>query len=352
MNILLIVPSFKILGGVANHYMGLDSFWTHKIIYCTCGKRLRIPAILCLLPDILIFIYKMMFYKIDVVVVNPSLRTYQLCRDGIYILLANLFGKKIVTFIHGWDNEVACRIAKRPSLFKKVYGKSSFIYVLYSGFKEKLLKMDLHVPIVLTSTKVKDELLSNFDINIRQGQIEEILFLARLELSKGILITLEIFRLLKSKYPEMRLSVCGSGTALKLAHNYVEEHNLADVSFYGNVSGDDLIRRFENADIYILATSHGEGMATSVLEAMAFGLPVLTTPNGGVIDFFKNDKMGYLIDSLQVADYVEKIEYLKNNPGLVKEISYINHDYAENHFLASIVARKFENDIKKYCYAR
>lgn len=348
MNILLVVPSFRILGGVSNHYMGLDPFWTCKIAYCTCGKRLHIPAIFSLIPDFLIFIFKLLFYKIDVVVVNPSLRTYQLYRDGIYIILAYLFGKKIVTFIHGWDYDVADKITKYPSIFKAVYGRSSLIYVLYSGFKEKLLSLNFNVPIVLTTTKVKEDIISNFDLNIRKGQIEEILFLARLEISKGILITLKAFKALKSNYPDMRLSICGSGNALKLAKDFVKEHNLTDITFYGNVSGNDLIKRFRDADVYILP-SYGEGMATSVLEAMAFGLPVLTTPKGGVVDFFINDKMGYLIDSVNPLDYVYKIEYLINNPKLVKEISFTNHYYAVEHFLASKVTRIFENDIKEYC---
>lgn len=55
------------------------------------------------------------------------------------------------------------------------------------------------------------------------------------------------------------------------------------------MTGKLLSEQFESGDIYILPT-YFEGMATSVLEAMAFGLPIITTPTGGVKDFFKKGK--------------------------------------------------------------
>ncbi len=45
-------------------------------------------------------------------------------------------------------------------------------------------------------------------------------------------------------------------------------------------------------------------------KAMAFGLPVITSPVGGLVDFFENGKMGYMIENLNPADYAEKIEFL------------------------------------------
>ena len=44
-------------------------------------------------------------------------------------------------------------------------------------------------------------------------------------------------------------------------------------------------------------------MPTVVLEAMAFGLPILTRNVGGLVDFFKNDKMGFITDSLEPKDF-------------------------------------------------
>ncbi len=110
MKIISIIPSLKLLGGVANHYQGLAPYWNVDMKYVTYGKRKKIPAFLTLIPDYIHFIYLFLFSKIDVVIINPSLRYYQISRDGIYLLTAKLFNKKVVSFIHGWI----------PNLYKKI----------------------------------------------------------------------------------------------------------------------------------------------------------------------------------------------------------------------------------------
>ncbi|WP_297905630.1 glycosyltransferase family 4 protein [uncultured Parabacteroides sp.] len=347
MNILIVVPSFKILGGVANHYMGLHPHWKKHISYCVYGKRLHVPAVLCLIPDYLMFVIKLLFCKVDLVIVNPSLRSYQLKRDAVYLRTAKFFGKKVVTFIHGWDYAVAAQFEKNPIWFQRNYGNSQFIYVLCSDFKQSLEKMKLNIPVILTSTKVSDSLIDNFDIKVREGKIYQILFLARIEKSKGIFITLDTFALLKKQIPNLKLSVCGSGSALEEAKQYVVEHGINDVVFYGNISGEQIKKQFKESDLYILPT-HGEGMATSVLEAMAFGLPIVSRPVGGVKDFFVNEKMGILTESFLPEDYAEIIGRMIDNPQKVKAISETNHKYAIKHFLASAVAKKYEKDIERY----
>lgn len=349
MKILIALPSFKILGGVANHYMGLSPHWTKKIIYSTYGKRVKIPAWICLLPDLILYVLRIILYNPKVVIVNPSLRNYQLLRDGVYLIIAKMFRKEIITFIHGWDSNKILEIQKRPFWFKSVYGKSKFIYVLSSEFKKDLDKLGLKSKVILTSTKVANNLLDDFKIEEKPCKINQILFLARVEHSKGIIIALDAFRDLKVKYPHLKLSVCGTGKALADAYNYVEEKGISDVSFNGNVSGPELIKQFTDSDIYILPTTHGEGMATSVLEAMAFGLPIISRPVGGVKDFFINGEMGYLLESFNFKDYASVVEEFINNRDLVRRTSLINHEYALKHFLASEVTKQIELDIKHYC---
>ena len=349
MRILIVVPSFNILGGVANHYQGLADFWSAKVSYSFQGKRSKIPAIVTLIPDVLNYIIKIIINRPNIVVLNPSLRPYQLKRESIYFKIAKFLGvKNIVTFIHGWSDETFKEIKQHPQKFNKTFGESTFIYVLCSDFKKKLESLNIKSPVLLTTTKVKDSLLDNYNNIIRDGKIKTILFLARVDKSKGIFTTLDTFRLLKNHFPYLRLSICGDGPALLDAKEYVRNHEIQDVTFYGNVSGNDLIKCFSEADLYLLPTMWGEGMATSVLEAMAFGLPIITRPIGGVKDFFIENEMGYLVESINPHDYVSNIEKLLRNPDLVKKISETNHNYAISHFLASSVTKKIEQDLTDY----
>lgn len=348
MKVLIITPSWKILGGVANHYKGMAPYWKENIKYLFQGKRVHIPAIFTILPDYLKFVATLLYDRPNVVIVNPSLRWYQLVRDSVYVVIALMFRIKVVTFIHGWDPNVAETISRYPLFFNLTFGKSAFFYVLYSKFKDKLESFKIQVPVLLTTTKVSDDLVKYFDVKSRNVEIRELLFLARVEKNKGIMTTIERFKELKKKHPFLKLSICGTGTALESAKKYVQDNALKDVAFWGNVSGKDLVMRFEQADIYVLPTTHGEGMATSVLEAMAFGLPILTCPVGGINDFFEESKMGFFIRPNSVDDIVQKTEWLMSHPNNFKEIVDNNFLFAKKHFLASSVVKRFETDLNKY----
>ena len=101
------------------------------------------------------------------------------------------------------------------------FGKSAFFYVLYSKFKDKLESFKIQVPVLLTTTKVSDDLVKYFDVKSRNVEIRELLFLARVEKNKGIMTTIEGFKELKKKHRFLKLSICGTGTALESAKKYV-----------------------------------------------------------------------------------------------------------------------------------
>ncbi|MCQ2268246.1 MAG: glycosyltransferase family 4 protein [Bacteroidaceae bacterium] len=342
-HILIVAPSFKVLGGVSNHYMGLHPYWESKVTYSTYGKRPGIPAIYCLIPDLILYVLKLIFCGVDIVIVNPTFWSYQIKRDGVYAWIAKLFGKKVVTMVHGWDWKMAEYYEKNPKWVLKTFGKSDGIFVLYSAFKDSLRRMGVTSPILMTTTKVSDKLLQDTQIS-RDGKIKEILYLARVEKEKGIIETLDCFQILQEKYPYLKLNICGDGAYIKEAKSHADEKMLKNVFFHGIVEGERLKEQLRSNDIYILA-SYQEGMPTSVLEAMAFGLPVVTRPVGGLQDFFENGKMGQMIESLDPKDFASVIETYIQDKTLTINTGIYNQEYALNHFLASAVTKRFEHDI-------
>lgn len=345
MKLLFVVPSFSLIGGVANHYYGLRSYWKETVFYAFQGKRKGLPAYFWLIPDFITFIFKIVCLRPDVVVINPSFRPYMLFRDGLYLLIAQVLRKKIVCFFHGWDMNLSSIIEKRPFLFNCIFGKANLTYVLCNDFKESLHRMNFPGPIKLITTKVSDDLLTNFSINQRKGNIKNILYLARVDKHKGIFITLDAFSILQQQYPDLQLTIVGDGCDLNSAIDYAKEHHMMNINFTGGLRGKDLSEQFASGDVYILP-SYFEGMATSVLEAMAFGLPIITSPVGGVKDFFQNGKMGYLIDSYSAKDYAKSISSLIKDKELCHSMSELNYNYARTHFMASTITKKMEEDFK------
>lgn len=342
---LINTPDTKILGGVANHYKGLRPYWKHYVHYNHIGSRQKIPGFIAFPFDIIKFIIKLIIGRYDLIVLNPSLTAQSLVRDGVFLYISRIFPAKVIVFFHGWEPDVAEKITRKPKLFSWTYNKADTIIVLASAFKKQLVDWGIHKPIQLTTTKFDDRLIQGRDICARE-HVGTLLFLARIEKEKGIFTTLDTLKILQSTFPNLRLKVVGNGGALEEATRYAIDNEIQNVEFCGMLTGDKLSEAFMQSDIYLLPTWHGEGMPTSVLEAMAFGLPVITRPVGGVCDFFIDGQMGYLIESKNPVDFAKSIqEILNDNEKLIK-ISKFNTQFANANFAASKVSLNLERIFK------
>lgn len=348
MKILINTPRLIPQGGVANHYLGLKPFWNEKVLYNPIGKtsNKQGSGIYRLPLNIIVFIWRIVSFQPDIILLNPSLSRSALIRDMIFLRIAKLLRTRVAIFFHGFDKSIIPTL-NTAALAKKL-NRSECVFVLAKEFEDILRSWGVTVPIHLTTTKVDDNLIQNFDINTRSGEIKNLLFLARITEAKGIFIALDAFKIINKKHSEVKLNVVGSGPDLEKAKQYSIEQHIQNVTFHGALSGDNLIMSFKNANLYIFPTFHAEGMPTSVLEAMAFGIPVISRPVGGLCDFFKNNEMGELINSLEPTDFANAIEKYIINQDLTLHVSRYNHKYAREHFMASSVARNVENILKQY----
>lgn len=330
-------------GGVANHFIGLSKYFPkEQIRFCYTGglrdynKFIAFPIYFY---QYFKFIYYLIVFKPDLVHLNPSLYYDSVIRDGIYLLISKAFKKEVIVFWHGWKINFEKLIDSRfLKSFIRIFNKSDGFIVISSHVKTKLIKWGFLQPIILTTTKVDDYLVDNFNIN-RKNPSMNVLFLGRLEEKKGIFETLRAFQLSRKNFPNLTLTFAGTGADEKKLLSIIETEKIQNVYLIGLVKNKEKIDTFLRAGIFILP-SYTEGMPTTILEAMAFGIPVITRPVGGIPDFFINEKMGYMIESLDPNDFANKINFLYNNEKKWKEISQFNHEYALRNFLASNVTQK------------
>lgn len=344
--IMILTPDLSLSGGVATYYRGMLKHWTMDVKYYISLENKNDNKILDLFRFIgrcFSFWFALVKNRPDLVVFNASLKK-GFNSNLPYASITKLFGRKVVLFIRGWDEKQESLLTTRPSkLFLK---KTDACIVLSKQFKAKLEQYGYNKPIFLSSTKVEDDLVKGFDINQRQGKIEKFLFSARLSKAKGVMEMLDTYQLLSQKHPSISLDIVGTGDCDEEAKQYVNEHDIQNVRFHGWLSGEDLARFYRESDFFFFL-SYTEGMPASVLEAMAFGLPIATRPVGATPDFFTHGINGILSESLDPEYYFEEIEKLMQNPERVKEISNHNYQYANEHFLASVVAKNLEEIFKK-----
>lgn len=355
MRILLTCTDIKKQGGVANYFLVIRKHFRLQVDYLKIGSPPNsehlASRVLRLLRDYinLIKTIKSKQYNYDIVHLNPSLNFKAVVRDGLSILISVFYGKKVIIFFHGWCKkfEQSLNNSLLLWLFKWVYGKSDAFIVLANDFKHRLISWGFQQPIYLETTLVDDSLIHNFNIHKKLARYPAqpelfLLFLARVEKSKGIYETIDSIQILGAQFDNVELIVAGDGSELNLVKDYVKQKSLSNIHFTGFVEGNNKRKIFLKSDIYCLL-SHGEGMPTSVLEAMAFGLPVITRPVGGLMDFFEHGKHGIITESNDPKEIARLIGSLILDRHLITTISKYNHAYAKKKFLASQGVKRLEN---------
>jgi len=344
-NILMTIPHTK-GGGIVSFCNALTPFFPNVDFIkrgVKDGVKSRIKIIIDLLEDYVNFIKILFKKKYDIIFVNASLSKIGCIRDGIQIFIAKVLRKKVLLYIHGFEEE---QLEKK--WLCKGFLLADVIVVLAEEFREKIKKYGFKRQIYVSFNPVDKNIVdavSKSDIEKRiNKRITNILFIARIEMDKGIIITLKIFKLLKRKYSWLKLYVAGIGSALNEAKDFVKNNSIDDVYFLGLVAGKEKINLFVNSDILLFPTFHKEGLPINVLESMVVGMPVITRAIGGIKDFFQDNEIGYLVESLEPEDFIIKIENLMNSQNYAR-ISNNSYYFGQTHFHPKIVASNLEKII-------
>jgi len=352
MKVIVTTPDIQGEGGVENYFAVLKDYYSMPVEYLTIGRRDKsseghVISFCHLVSDNFDFRKKMRDDSIALVHLNPSFRQKAIIRDGLLLHIAKRAGKKAVVFFRGWDKEFEGNLHSwKLRLFRKVYFKADAMIVLAEEFKAPLREWGYTGQIYVETTTFDDDLIRDIIVDsdsLTRNYGTNILYLARIEKAKGIYEAIDAYQILKTNRRQLCLTVAGDGGELDMAKDYVRANHIQDVRFMGYVRGEGKRSLYSQADVYLFPTYHGEGMPNSVLEAMAFGLPIVTRPVGGIVDFFKNGKMGFITQSKDPKVFADLIEKLILDTSLRRRIGQFNHQYAKEHFLASKVAKRIEN---------
>lgn len=347
---LVFVPHFFKQGGVALFYKTLRPFLGSEFRYFHRGNRSsgnENMAAIFYLADYLKLFWILMTQKNDFFVLNTSLANSGCNRDAVFIRILTLFNKKFMVFFHGWNKGYERKIDETRGYqsYPIIQFKNAVAFiVLAKEFKTKLESWGFSQPIYLGKTVVDPILLQGYKWNQQKFRVIDefsFLFLARVEKAKGILEAIDLFAGMQALNPSRRLSlrIGGDGSFLSEAKKYVNDKKISNVQFLGHLEGDDKRRVLETSHFFLFP-SHGEGMPLSVLEALAFGLPCIVTPVGGLKDFFLDQEMGLLMKSPEISDNVSALNQMINDADLLERISKFNFNFAKTNFLASNVARE------------
>lgn len=163
---------------------------------------------------------------------------------------------------------------------------------------------------------------------------DEVMVLSVGELQKRKNHEVMIRAIAKLNNPKVRYVICGRGVLLQYLQKLAEELGIREqVSFLGYRM--DIPEIMRAADIYA-HPSKREGLGLASLEAMASGLPLVTSNIQGIPDYVENGVTGYMCDPDDVEKFNEYLNILISKPELCRQIGCTNLQCAEEYAIAKI----------------
>ncbi|MEH7418621.1 glycosyltransferase [Neobacillus drentensis] len=155
------------------------------------------------------------------------------------------------------------------------------------------------------------------------GEIR-ILSVARLVEKKGFLTLLKAFQRIQPQYPRATLHIIGTGKDEEKIRLFIEENQLTDCVFLrGPMESEQISKELREAHLFCLASETGvdgdvEGIPNALKEAMASGLPVISTIHGGIPELIEHRKTGYLVPEKNDLKLAQGLKYFLDHPRLWK----------------------------------
>ncbi|WP_245395176.1 glycosyltransferase family 4 protein [methane-oxidizing endosymbiont of Gigantopelta aegis] len=141
-----------------------------------------------------------------------------------------------------------------------------------------------------------------------------------LEAIYGIETAIKSLELIKKDYPQVKLTIAGSGEQKDYLQQQVSALGLEDnVCFTGKLTPDEVVALYQQADIMLNPTTV-DNMPNSVLESMACGVPVVTTNVGGIPFIVEDDKTALLVDVGDFEMMAKKVMTLFKDESLYQRL--------------------------------
>nr|WP_321223028.1 glycosyltransferase family 4 protein [uncultured Psychroserpens sp.] len=227
--------------------------------------------------------------KVDVVLID-TYSTQNFYFAWMVAGMCNVLKLPYIPILHGGDlpKRLKNSVKKSKYIFNNsLYNVAPSLY-LKKAFEEKGFHNIIHIPNTLE--------IENYSLNKSVFEIPKLLWVRSFSKIYNPQLAIKVLKLLKEQYPEAQLCMVGpdvDGT-LKAITDLALKLNV-DVKITGKLSKKDWIDLAKHYNIFINTTNF-DNMPVSVIEAMALGLPVVSTNVGGLPYLIANTINGILVE--------------------------------------------------------
>ena len=207
-------------------------------------------------------------------------------------------------------------------------------FVSELGFKKEILKINNGVEV----TEIQRKTLDKPEINL--------IIVSRLVIQKNIDLVINALKILNNV--NLKLNIIGEGNEISKLEKIIDDFNLHNqVKLLGKIDNNEISKFLSNSDIFIQASDY-EGLPHSVLEAINYEVPILSTEAGGCKDLLNDGERGFIISSPPNKNLIaENIKFIINNKDEATKRAVIAKAYISKEYNFSTQAKVYMEIIQK-----
>jgi glycosyltransferase involved in cell wall biosynthesis len=170
----------------------------------------------------------------------------------------------------------------------------------------------------------------------------QIITLSRLSEEKGLPYLIDAAEMVLPERASITFNIYGEGPLRASLEDMIKNKKLAEHVFLrGKYTRDKLNEIMRDADIYLLP-SVTEGLPLALIEAMAWGLPIVATGVGGIPELIEDGTSGLLCEPKNSTSLAQAIISLIKDPPLALKLGTIAQDIYQEKFTAEHILGQFD----------
>lgn len=266
---------------------------------------------------------------------------------AISLLPIRTGNRKIVTSIRGSD--VTVFLKKHPGIYRELFREGHLFLPVCEFLKERLIQEGCEEKKIVVLYSGID--CSKFQYIQRQrvpGEAFKVLTVARLVEKKGVVFAIEAVAGLLSKGEKLEYRVVGDGLLRGDLEQMIEHMGIErQVKLLGWKTHEEVKRLLEESHVLVAPslTSEGgdqEGIPNAIKEAMASGLPVISTFHSGIPELVTDGVTGILVPERDADSLADSLAYLIRNPDVCKKMGQAGRRQVEQKFDTHRLNKKLE----------
>lgn len=329
--ICMIVQDADTKGGIAavvSYYYGSKLEDDYDIVYVSSYKDgNKVTKMLKAFSGYIKFLKIILFDHIDMVHIHSSFGP-SFYRKIPFIYLSRLFNKIVIDHVHGAEfNKFYTNASdSKKQLVKKVWSKCDRIIILSREWLHQYSAVvDPDKLRVVENYSVIQEHCNDHPCN------NKILFLGLINDVKGCFDMPKVASYISKQNIRLKFVIAGAGDEEKMRQLAVENNVLDYFEFAGWVRNCDKDKLLKDSDMLFLP-SYAEGMPMAILDAMGYGLPIISTTVGGIPSIVRNNESGFLLSPGDCEGFANAIIKLIKDDEMRKSFGLKSYKIAKENY--------------------